>query len=114
MNIKVDNGGSMLRFEATDIYLVFYWPAISLLHGVLTCIVTKKMFVPSLVLSLTVWIALIVSAPKKIEFLDIFSMEALIWPLITFGFSFVFALITKVVVKFIKIVRAEIIAENNA
>ena len=113
MNIKVDNGDSMLQFDATDIYLMVFWPVISLLHGVLTCIITRRMFVPSFVLSVSVWFVLLVGSYKSISFLDAFSIEALIWPLITLCFSFVFALITKVVVKFIKMIRAEIIAENN-
>ncbi len=94
------NDDSIFRMTVVDYYLLLGWPFLSALFGALSFIFLKKVFMPSLVISITVWIMLaivsLIMDPKNIYNLKgIFSIGALILPIITFVFSFASALITK-------------------
>lgn len=91
---------SIFKMTVVSYYLLLGWPFLSALFGVLSFIFLKKVFMPSLVVSITVWIMVttvsLIIVPKNIYNLkDVFSIGALILPIITFVFSFASALITR-------------------
>ncbi len=91
-----------IRFNVTGVYLIFGAPLLLALHGIITCAVFKKVFMPSFVLMVSSWllavlVELLSGEPDSLA--EVFSSQALMFSLLPFIISFVPAVVTFVVLK---------------
>lgn len=86
------NDDSIFRMTVVDYYLLLGWPFLSALFGALSFIFLKKVFIPSLVFSITAWLGYeaFIYCSFRLTFI-----VALLGFISTFVFSFASALITK-------------------
>ena len=83
-----------LKFTVTDCYLMYVMPLFSVFYGIITCVFLKKVWMPNLILFVTVWIAM-PSFYLDFSFKTIFTLPAFAWPSIVFVFAVVFSAIIK-------------------
>ena len=87
----------MFQWSVFDFYLLYGLPLYSALHGILTRVFTKKIWAPNIILFMTVWLILFASAGFPFDLL--FTVYALVWPAVMFVISFLFSLLTSVLIK---------------
>ncbi len=90
-------GGDILSFSVRDVFLICWWPLLSALHGILSCLFLKKTWMPSVVLCVTTWLTFIV--------LNL-NVSAIVWPCIAFVFSCFFSLVAKLIRWIVKEMKA--------
>lgn len=100
-------GGDILSFSVRDVFLICWWPLLSALHGILSCLFLKKTWMPSVVLCVTTWLTFIVLNLNDIPRMTaVFSLSALVWPCVAFVFSCFFSLVAKLIWWIIKEMKA--------
>lgn len=87
----------MFQWSVFDFYLLNGLPLYAVLYGILAWVFTKKIWTPNIILFMTVWLLLFAFAGFPFDLL--FTVYALAWPAVMFVISFLFSLLTSVLIK---------------
>ena len=87
----------MFQWSVMDFYLLYGLPLYAVLYGILTRVFTKKIWAPNIILFMTVWLLLFAFAGFPFDLL--FTVYALVWPAVMLLISFLFSMLTSVLIK---------------